>query len=460
VAIWFNLKRKYKMLAQIQQYDPERSMATTVSFRCHVRLDELTPDGLARGIILSAEPVCNADAAAHPAFDDLLRRCFPNGTLAVIGGLPGEEVIVEGCVLLAPPQRRRRWRLRPRLTLCQVLVASPWRVPAPCPHFGVCGGCQYQHVSYDQQLVLKQQRVRALLLEQGFPDPPVPLTIGCPVPWCYRNHMRFSVTRDGRLGLTVHGTHQVFPVGTCLIAHERIAATLAILQTQPNRPPQAVIRCGAATGQVLVQPAPDEATAMELRAAGIDLHTDSFQEKLAGKTFSIRPSSFFQTNTVQAERMVDLVIGGLHAGSESAVVDAYCGVGTFTLALATHCGRVIGIEESASAVADARANLEGMPNAMVIQGKTEQFLPSLGETIDGVVLDPPRQGCQRPVLAALARRRVPRLVYVSCDPTTLARDLAILCHEFAAYRLVAVQPLDMFPQTAHIECVATLEAQQ
>jgi len=444
--------------------ETQQAITYEVSFQCHVRLDELMPNGLARGTILNADsrgPSCLTD---RPAFDDLLRRCFPDGTLTIAGGLPGEEVLVEGQVLLAPPdasgqtKRRRRWKLIPRLTLRQVLIASPWRVAALCPLFSVCGGCQYQHIRYDQQLALKQERVRALLIARGFTDPPVQSPIGCSPPWHYRNQMRFSVDRAGRLGLTAHGSRHIVPVEHCFIAHERINAALAVLQTQINHPPQVVLRCGTATGQMLIQPAPDATIAARLRSAGIDLRTETLQEQLAGRTFSIRPSSFFQTNTAQAERMVELVIRGLHSGPERTIVDAYCGVGTFTLALAAFCKHIIGIEESASAVRDAQANLRDTPNARIIQGKTEAVFPSLSEQVDGVVLDPPRQGCQRPVLAALAHRRIPRLVYVSCDPETLARDLAILCHELDAYTLLEVQPLDMFPQTSHIECVATLEA--
>ena len=182
------------------------------------------------------------------------------------------------------------------------------------------------------------------------------------------------------------------------------------------------------------------------------------EEALAGARFRIRPSSFFQTNTAQAEQMAALVLRGLELAPAMTVADAYCGVGTFALLLAAYARRVIGIEESASAVRDALWNVRDTANVQILQGKTEFVLPTLAETIDGLVLDPPRQGCQRPVLDALAARRVPRLVYVSCDPATLARDLKYLCETAAAYHLVEVQPLDMFPQTAHIECVAVLRA--
>ena len=193
---------------------------------------------------------------------------------------------------------------------------------------------------------------------------------------------------------------------------------------------------------------------------------DTMDERLHNETFRIRPSSFFQTNTAQAEKMASLVLDGLCATATSThahpltVIDAYCGVGTFALMLARQAARVIAIEESASSIKDARWNLREVTNVEIQQGKVEDLLPLLTERIDGLVIDPPRAGCQRSVLDALAHNPVQRLVYVSCDPSTLARDLDILCHEHATYRLCSVQPLDMFPQTAHIESVAVLELRE
>jgi 23S rRNA (uracil1939-C5)-methyltransferase len=195
-----------------------------------------------------------------------------------------------------------------------------------------------------------------------------------------------------------------------------------------------------------------------LEALGLDVRDDSIEEGLKGHVFCIRPSSFFQTNTAQANRMADLVLAALPSGPDVTLVDAYCGVGTFARLLAERAGRVIAIEESASAIRDARYNLREAANVTIVQGKVEAVLPELRERLDGLVIDPPRAGCQRIVLDALTARRIPRVVYVSCGPDTLARDLRILSLEAGAYRLVAVQPLDMFPQTAHIETIATLEA--
>jgi 23S rRNA (uracil1939-C5)-methyltransferase len=387
-------------------------------------------------------------------------------TLRVPAGLPGERVTVavEAPAQPRPGRRRRRWKPRPpRVWITEIHEASPLRVQAPCPVFGVCGGCQLQHMRYEAQLAWKLEVVRRLLCDSGFTDPPLLPAVPCDDPWRYRNHMRFSVNRGGQPGLTARGTHYVLPLSDCPIAHEYINRALAVLSRHVNARPQLLIRCGAASGQVLIQPEPATEVAQELEAAGLDLRSETMEEFLAGETFRIRPSSFFQTNTAQAEKMARMVLDGLLASGEQpenrrlTIVDAYCGVGTFALLLARRAGRVIAIEESASAIKDAQWNLRDVNNVEILKGKVEDLLPELAAGVDGLVIDPPRAGCQPVVLDALIRHPVARIVYVSCDPATLARDLNILCRLHPTYRLRSVQPLDMFPQTAHIECVAVLE---
>jgi 23S rRNA (uracil1939-C5)-methyltransferase len=209
---------------------------------------------------------------------------------------------------------------------------------------------------------------------------------------------------------------------------------------------------------MLIQPRPAPEIVQRLAEAGIDVCTETMEEALAGETFRIRPSSFFQTNTAQAEKMVQMVLGGLLLPDHPlTIVDAYCGVGTFALLLARHVDKVIAIEESASAIRDAQENLRQTGNVEILKGKVEDLLPQIASQVDGLVIDPPRAGCQQMVLEALVQHPVASIVYVSCEPSTLARDLNILCHIHPTYRLRSVQPLDMFPQTAHIECVAVLE---
>jgi 23S rRNA (uracil1939-C5)-methyltransferase len=390
-------------------------------------------------------------------------------TLRVPSGLPGERVTIaiEEPLPPRPGRRSRRWKPRPpKVWITEIHEASPLRTAAPCPVFGTCGGCQLQHMQYEAQLEWKRDVVRQLLQDiGGFDDPVLLPTMPCDIPWQYRNHMRFSVNREGKPGLTARGTHRVLPLTSCPIAHEHINQALSILSQHENARPQVLVRCGAHSHQLMIQPAPKPDIAQQLSEAGLDLHTETMEEILAGETFRIRPSSFFQTNTAQAEKMAQMVLTGLLPSSDQSaemahqltVVDAYCGVGTFARLLACHVGKVLAIEESASAIKDAQWNMRDVENVEILKGKVEAMLPALSSRIDGLVIDPPRAGCQQVVLDALIQHPVARIVYVSCDPSTLARDLNILCHLHPTYRLRTIQPLDMFPQTAHIECVATLE---
>jgi 23S rRNA (uracil1939-C5)-methyltransferase len=427
-----------------------------VTGRYRVAVEALEPTGEARGTVIAAlaSPSAVELAEVYGRGDAQQPR-----TLRFVGALPAEvvEVAVEWG-LPRPGRRRARHVPEPSVTLAAVIEPSPARAAPPCPVFGRCGGCQLQHMTYPAQLTWKTQRMRDELASTGLASSVVRDAIGCEPPWGYRNHMRFSVNRDGQPGLTARHSHRVLPLRSCPIAHPRINEALAILAEQPLPRPQALLRYAEGTGQMLVQPPPTDAASSRLEAAGTAVRTDEMEERLAGSTFRIRPSSFFQTNTRQASRMAELVLARLPLDNGATLVDAYCGVGTFASLMAPHARRVIAIEESASSVRDARWNLRDTSNVSIIQAKVEHALPGMTDHLDGLVIDPPRAGCQTPVLDALAQRRVPRVVYVSCDPSTLARDLAYLCVRTGAYRLVEVQPIDMFPQTAHIENIATLEA--
>jgi len=422
--------------------------------RYHARIERLDTAGLAHGAITATCIAPDWTAAQARGIEPPA----PLEQVAVVGALPGEVVETEARWRLPWPGRKRKRLKPPTLLVTRVIEAAPERVAAPCPVFGVCGGCQLQHMAYASQLAWKTERMRALLADAGIADAPVLDALGCDPPWNYRNHMRFSVDRAGRVGLTARGTSRVLPLTRCDIASERINDALAVLARHELPRPQALVRYGVGTGQMLLQPAPSTELRAELEALGVALRDQEFEEELARQRFRIRPSSFFQTNTAQANVMARLALEALPSGPDVTLVDAYCGVGTFARLLAEQAGRVLAIEESASAVRDAQANLADTPNVEILKGKVENILPELTERPDGLVIDPPRAGCQRPVLDALIARRVPHVVYISCGPESLARDLTILCRESGAYRLVSLQPLDMFPQTAHIENIAVLEA--
>jgi len=424
-----------------------------------VAVEALLPSGEATGSItevLAAPDPEDLAAALHVTVDTMPRL----ERLSFVGGLPGEIVDVEVSWAL-PRQGKKPSRHAPApwVRIIDILQSSPDRQVPRCAVFGICGGCQLQHMDYATQLHWKRERVRDALLSANVAEvDPLP-TIACTPPWGYRNHMRFSVNRRGQAGLTARGSHKVLPLISCPIAHPEINVLLSELTQDCLPQPQLMVRYAEGTRQILTQPPlPSHAESL-LSQRDIAVRHGDMEEQLAGETFHIRPSSFFQTNSRQAERMAALVLEHLTTKGGGTLVDAYCGVGTFARLLARHARKVIAIEESASAVRDARANLNDLENVDIIQGKVEDILPRLSERIDGLVIDPPRAGCYPTVLEALRARRIPRVVYVSCNPDTLARDLNVLTRP-GGYHIVSVQPLDMFPQTVHIESVTLLESVQ
>jgi 23S rRNA (uracil1939-C5)-methyltransferase len=357
-------------------------------------------------------------------------------------GIPGEEAIVQ-------VERRSKDYLTGRVL--EVVSRSPHRVAAPCPYFGTCGGCQWQHIDYAHQTQLKARIVADQLRRIGkFQEPTVLPTIPAVETWNYRNHARFSAgRRHGDLGFTALLSRRLVPIDRCLIMHPWINNVLERLQGKCAGLHQVAVRYGVKTGQALIHPSLEEID------PSIPSGQSWYEEELLGKRFRISGASFFQVNTLQAEVLADVVRQKLTLEPDQVLLDAYAGVGTFAVLFAPHVKRVIAIEESSSAVADAVINQAGIDNITFYEGKVESVLPELTDRPDAAILDPPRVGCHPDALATVLALAPARLVYVSCDPATLARDLRALCD--GGYHLADVQPVDMFPQTYHIEVVATLE---
>lgn len=330
----------------------------------------------------------------------------------------------------------------------RVVEPSADRVEPRCPHYGQCGGCQLQHLRYEAQLAAKEAAVREQLERIGKLDSSVVRPIvPAREPWGYRNHVRFSTGRRyGDVGFITRRGRRLLKVDACPIAHPFVNEILPALQGKGAGLHQIQVRLDPTTGEYLVFPHID----------GVPFETGQpwYTERLAGFSFRVSASSFFQVNHDQAEELVRL-IGEALPERGRLLVDAYAGVGTFAVIFARRFERVVAIEESPSAVRDAHVNLVQAPNVEMREGKVEELLPLLYPTPDVVLLDPPRAGCMPDALEAMLRLRPSRIIYVSCNPTTLARDLRTLVG--GGYRLLEVTPLDMFPQTAHIECVAKLE---
>jgi len=385
--------------------------------------------------------------------------------------LPGERVVARVV------EEHRSWA---RAELVEVLTPAEDRIEPPCPYFGPdqCGGCQWQHIRYERQLVLKQEVVIDQLRRLGhIPEPPVRPTLAVGEPFGYRNHVQLAVDPEGRLGFRRAGSQDVIPIDRCLLLHPMLDELYHTLELGDEEEPAAqlagwlhrvTLRVGVTTGQSLVifETRRDELPELEvdfpvscvlLTRGGQTqplIGPPYIEEDVAGRRYRISANSFFQVNTPGAEVLVSLVREYLDPHPEETLIDAYCGVGLFGLAMQGRIGRLIGIEESPDACEDFAWNAQDWePERVELhEGRVEEVLRVINEPIDLVVVDPPRAGVGKEALAELTRLAPRRIVYVSCDPATLARDAAYL--QAHKYRLVEVQPVDLFPQTFHIESVS------
>jgi len=415
----------------------------------------------------------------------------------VLGPVPGERA------------RVRIDQVKPRYAvadLVELLTVSPERADPFCRVFGACGGCQVQHLSYRAQLAWKRDLVASALRRIGnIMGARVGSPIGMESPRNYRNKMALVVDREppggaARFGFYAARSHDVVPIDTCPIVLPQLDGYLGDLWTAARDPASAhafddaehvIARAGKSTGEGVVSITSIEASpgveragaALAARLPGVVGISNSFapasenavmgrrsvvahgsaemEERITDVRFRVSPASFFQVNSEMVGRIFAYVEPRL-AGVRT-IVDLYCGAGTFALYFAKRGARVIGIEENPNAIREAKANaaLNGVEDRTTfVAGRVDATLrskPMRGaiEAADVVFLDPPRKGSDEPTLAAIAAARVPHVWYLSCNPATLARDLAYLLRN--GYVLGAVQPFDMFPQTGHIEALATLD---
>ena len=319
-----------------------------------------------------------------------------------------------------------------RARLVRVLGPSPDRVVPPCPYFGECGGCQYQHLAYPAQLAIKHAQVTELLRRIGrFSDVPIDPVLPCPRPYGYRNRVLVRSLWNGReqklvIGFLGQNNRWVVDLEECILAEPSLNEQLREVRLHPPR------------------------------KGGLKVALRRFPED-----WVVPQDSFFQNNFHLLPGLVGVVRQRLQSGGCRFLIDAYCGVGFFSLELADLMEAYAGVELDLPAVRAARENAarRGRSNGEFLLGSVETVLPEVlrrfPPTATALILDPPRRGCARGSLEFLREQRPAQILYVSCHPATLARDLQVLT-ETGCYRLERVVPVDMFPQTQHVELVADL----
>ena len=316
--------------------------------------------------------------------------------------------------------------------LVKIIKPSKIRINAECEYFGDCGGCQYQHISYDEQLKIKQKQIIDLFNRiGGFSQDKVAPVIACPQKFNYRNRILIRSQWNGKakkllIGFRKRNSHWVVEINDCKIAEP--ALNKQIPEVRKNPP----------------------------KRGGIKINL-----RVTPEDWSVPDHSFFQTNFFILPKMVDQVRKIFKSNDSEYLIDTYCGVGFFAIELANLTKRFVGVESDKLAIKAAQENSIkfGATNGEFIDGRTEDLLPELLKKFSpnktSVILDPPRKGCAPSAIEQLRKVKPSQIIYISCHPATLARDLNILCSE-GVYKLERVYPIDMFPHTQHIECITDL----
>lgn len=416
-------------------------------------------------------------------------------TVFVDGALPGEIVNVR----LTECHKRYG-----RADILSIIKTSPNRVAPPCSIFGKCGGCQLMHLAYKEQLKVKQQRVIDAFQRIGkFVNPPVAACQPSPSALTYRNKMQLptKAAKDGlAIGFYARSSHDLIDVETCHIhcplgetVYKEVRQILKNSQIVPYDPTTGLgelrhllIKSAVNTREVLVILVTTAAQSKFLSQAANEIirrcssvkgvirnintssdnvilgdrfeileGTGFIHERICDMQFKVSPKSFFQVNPAQAEHLYAKALEFAGLKGEETVLDAYCGVGTMTLCFAKHAKEVIGVECVEEAIIDARENAvtNGISNVKFVCANAETWIHEI-TGIDIIVLNPPRKGCEVAFLDGLGKLKPRKVIYISCDPATLARDIAYLSQ--FGYEINAIQPYDMFPQTSHVESVVLL----
>ncbi|MEA5505378.1 23S rRNA (uracil(1939)-C(5))-methyltransferase RlmD [Halotia wernerae UHCC 0503] len=427
---------------------------------------------------------------------------FDQRVVFVPDTVPGDRAVVR-LVHVKPKYAHGR--------LQQLLQPSPHRIRPNCIVADKCGGCQWQHISYEYQLVAKQNQViQALERIGGFAAPPVDPVLTAVSPLGYRNKATYplgiSATGQVQAGYYQKNSHALINLNQCPVQDPRLNPLLAEVKQDIQKRGWSIyneqrhqglirhlgLRIGRHTGEMFltlivkdwnlpgIENQGQEWLQRYPQLVGVSLNRNSdrtnaifgsetrciagvpdLREKFAGLEFQVRPDTFFQVYTETAEALLQIIQSELNLQGHELLVDAYCGIGTLTLPLTKQVRQATGLELQPKAVEQAILNAQhnGINNVTFQIGAVEKLLPKMGTIPDVVLLDPPRKGCDRAVIESLIQSKPPRIVYLSCKVATLARDLKLLCQD-GLYTITRIQPADFFPQTAHVEVAAFLVLSQ
>ncbi|WP_372999666.1 23S rRNA (uracil(1939)-C(5))-methyltransferase RlmD [Lutispora sp.] len=427
-----------------------------------------------------------------------------------VGRIEGYTVFVDGA-LMGEKVKIRIVKILKNYSygkLLEVIEPSVYRTQPQCPMIKRCGGCQIQHMSYEGQLHYKTRLVKeALERIGGLRDIKIHETIGMDEPWNYRNKAQFPVgMKDGKINIGFYAprSHDIIDTNTCMIQDRINDEVLELIRnfiikhdisiydekTGKGLIRHIMTRKGFKTGEVMIcivingEEIPHEAQLVEelkqsidnLKTVVLNINKKNTNVILGEKNrviygegyifdyigefkFKISPQSFFQVNPVQTEVLYNKALEYANLTGEETVIDAYCGIGTISLFLSKKARKVYGVEIVGQAIDDAKVNadINGIKNVEFIQGESEELIPKLyeeGIKADVVVVDPPRKGCDEKLLEVIVKMSPKRMVYVSCNPSTLARDLKYMNSN--GYEVKEVQPVDQFPQTVHVESVVLM----
>jgi 23S rRNA (uracil1939-C5)-methyltransferase len=375
--------------------------------------------------------------------------------------LPGETVRAETV------DERKRWA-RARLT--ETLNTSSQRIDPRCPHFTQCGGCHYQHVAYDTQLEIKAGIVHDQLVRiGGLEAPSINTIVPSPNPWNTRNQIQFSLADDGRLGFMAAGTNDIVPITECHLPLPEIEEIWPRIDLAEQLEIERIILRAGTDSEALIalqsELEPDLDIQIDLPGSLVWLSPQGvrviagngyIEFEVLDHPFRVSTRSFFQVNHHLLDDLVQLVLQAVDPKPGQMIFDLYSGVGLFSAFIAKSGAKLVAVEQSASACQDFEFNLQMFDDVELYEASVEMALGSIQEKPDTILVDPPREGLSKDVRDKLIELTPNKLVYLSCDPATLARDVKRLIQ--GGFQMDTVTPIDLFPQTYHIESLTVFHS--